>query len=325
MLFVRRSEWGAPATSDAAYIASTRGVKVHYLGTAYSSRSHTLCDDYVRSIRASHLANTTENYVDIAYNLLVCEHGWVYEGRGAHRRTGANGNATLNTQHYAVCGLLGSSGLTQPTDAMLNGIRDAIEYLQEHGDAGPEIKGHRDGYATSCPGQPLYNWVVQGAPRPASSSSGTYTVKAGDTLTSIAAAHKTTVATLVELNSLTDPNSLAIGQVLKVPATTQPAPAPAPVTKPTVDLSRLVAAARTDPPKSGTPVSYSGVKVVEQALVAEKLLDPGLADGHYGTATRTAYATWQRRLGYSGTAADGIPGKTSLAKLGAKHGFTVVD
>ncbi|MFI1015522.1 peptidoglycan recognition family protein [Streptomyces sp. NPDC020965] len=166
MKLVRRSGWGAPATSAAAYMASARGVKVHYLGSPYASRGHQLCDDYVRKIRAEHLANPTENYSDIAYNMLVCEHGTVYEGRGAHKRTGANGNAALNRQDYAVCALLGSSGLTEPTDAMLNGIRDAIEYLRREGDAGNWIGGHRDGYATACPGNPLYAWVQRGAPRP---------------------------------------------------------------------------------------------------------------------------------------------------------------
>ncbi|MCP3820054.1 peptidoglycan-binding protein [Streptomyces sp. A3M-1-3] len=105
--------------------------------------------------------------------------------------------------------------------------------------------------------------------------------------------------------------------------TTSPAPAPAPA-KPTVDLSRLVAAARTDPPKSGTPVSYPGVKVVEQALVKEGLLNASLTDGHYGTATKTAYAKWQQRCGYSGADADGIPGRTTLVALGKKRGFNVV-
>ncbi|MFF3871188.1 peptidoglycan-binding protein [Streptomyces sp. NPDC001978] len=37
--------------------------------------------------------------------------------------------------------------------------------LRQHG-AGDEIKGHRDGYATACPGDALYAWVKKGAPRP---------------------------------------------------------------------------------------------------------------------------------------------------------------
>ncbi|MGW3734753.1 peptidoglycan-binding protein [Streptomyces sp. NPDC005148] len=62
-------------------------------------------------------------------------------------------------------GLVGSDGLTEPTDEMLSAIRDGIELLRQHG-AGDEIKGHRDGYATACPGGPLYAWVKEGAPRP---------------------------------------------------------------------------------------------------------------------------------------------------------------
>lgn len=89
-----------------------------------------------------------------------------------------------------------------------------------------------------------------------------------------------------------------------------------------VDLSRLIAAAKADPPKSGTPVSYSGVRTVESALVAEGLLAKRYFDGHFGTATVAAYAAWQRRCGYRGRDADGIPGMDSLRRLGAKHGFT---
>jgi hypothetical protein len=102
----------------------------------------------------------------------------------------------------------------------------------------------------------------------------------------------------------------------------QTTPLPKPV-KPVVDLSKLVAAAKSDPGRSGTPVTYSGVKTVETALANAGLLAKVYSDGHFGSATVDAYAKWQRHLGYSGTAADGIPGKTSLTKLGAKYGFTV--
>lgn len=91
--------------------------------------------------------------------------------------------------------------------------------------------------------------------------------------------------------------------------------------KPSVSLAALVRAARNDPAKHGTPVSYAGVKTVEKALVAEGLLAESLADGHFGTATVQAYAAWQRRCGFTGDDANGIPGERSLAELGAKHGF----
>ncbi|MGW0869957.1 peptidoglycan-binding protein [Streptomyces sp. NPDC002740] len=172
MKFVSRSAWGAkPSRYDLAYISSTLGVKVHYEGT-YVPKSladpiaHASCAGRMRDIQASHLANTKEDYSDIAYNAVVCPHGYVFEGRGLHRRTGANGNATLNAQDYAVCAMVGSSGLVVPTDAQLDGIVDAIQWLRDGGDAGERVRGHRDGYATACPGDPLYAWVQAGAPRP---------------------------------------------------------------------------------------------------------------------------------------------------------------
>ncbi|MFF5495775.1 peptidoglycan-binding protein [Streptomyces aquilus] len=91
----------------------------------------------------------------------------------------------------------------------------------------------------------------------------------------------------------------------------------------TVDLSQLIAAARKNPAQSGTPVTYAGARIVEDALAAEGLLAKKYVDGHFGTQTVAAYRKWQQRCGYSGAAADGIPGRASLDALGRKHGFTV--
>jgi hypothetical protein len=168
MDLITRSAWGARSyrTPSGAipYAGRPRGVKVHYLGTAYSDRPHAQCAGYVRQLQASHMDGN--GWSDIGYSFVVCSHGPVYEGRGLRRRNSANGGTSLNEEHYAVCALLGSSGLTQPPDAQLHGIRDAIEYCRTKGPAGSEIKGHRDGYATACPGGPLYTWVRGGAPRP---------------------------------------------------------------------------------------------------------------------------------------------------------------
>ncbi|MFF9003678.1 endolysin [Streptomyces achromogenes] len=103
----------------------------------------------------------------------------------------------------------------------------------------------------------------------------------------------------------------------------KPAPSPTP-SKPTVSLKHVIAAARQDQPAAdGHTTHKAEVLLVERALAAEKLLAATYVDGSFGTKTITAYAAWQKRLGYSGSAADGIPGRTSLAKLGSKHGFEV--
>ncbi|MFD0169950.1 peptidoglycan-binding domain-containing protein [Streptomyces decoyicus] len=172
MHLVTRAAWGAkPPRSPLVHIASTRGVKVHYEGAPVSAdlakpENHPKCAGRVRAIQADHLANRKENYSDIAYSFVVCPHGHVFEGRGLHKLQGANGNRQLNLNHYSVCAMVGDSGLTHPTNAQLDGTRDAIDLLREKGGAGAEIKGHRDGFATKCPGEPLHAWVKKGAPRP---------------------------------------------------------------------------------------------------------------------------------------------------------------
>ncbi|MFI6979303.1 peptidoglycan-binding protein [Embleya sp. NPDC050154] len=94
--------------------------------------------------------------------------------------------------------------------------------------------------------------------------------------------------------------------------------------RPSVSLSNVVAAARVDvPAPTGHLTHKADVLLVERALVAEGLLSASYADGSYGTRTVTAYAAWQRRLGYSGSDADGYPGQTSLSKLGDRQGFKV--
>lgn len=103
-------------------------------------------------------------------------------------------------------------------------------------------------------------------------------------------------------------------------------PPPKPVPKPHVDLSNLIAAATRDPKATQGHTTHPGdVRLVEAALKAEGLLPAKYAgDGSFGSKTVDAYAAWQRHLGYKGSDANGIPGKTSLTKLGARHGFTVV-
>jgi hypothetical protein len=121
-----------------------------------------------------------------------------------------------------------------------------------------------------------------------------------------------------------DPGALDKAALLAAGGTSTPAPTPQP-SKPSVSLAAVIRAAQRDPglPQGGT-TSAADVKPVEAALQAEGLLSAAYAkDGSFGSLTRTAYAGWQRRLGYSGSDADGIPGRTSLTKLGQKYGFEV--
>lgn len=168
---ISRAGWGAkPPSRRLDRIARTRGVKVHYTGghvPASIVDDHRRCIELVLSIQRMHMAGGREQpYSDIGYNLVACPHRRIFVGRGPGVIPAANG-AGLNSQHYAVLALVGSTGFTEPNDELLHAVLDGVAYLREHGGAGREIRGHRDGYATDCPGVPLYAWVKAGAPRPA--------------------------------------------------------------------------------------------------------------------------------------------------------------
>ncbi|WP_199553254.1 peptidoglycan-binding protein, partial [Streptomyces sp. N35] len=167
MQLISRAGWSArPPRNSHTKVTSTNGVKVHYLGTRYSAADHGTCPGYMRKLQNEHM--DANGWADFAYNYAVCEHGYVFEGRGLNAQNAANGNTTLNRRHYAVLAFVGSSGHTTPTTAQVRGIKDAIAYLRAHG-AGQEIRGHRDGYATACPGGPLYAMVKSGALEPGTS------------------------------------------------------------------------------------------------------------------------------------------------------------
>ncbi|MFG1680002.1 N-acetylmuramoyl-L-alanine amidase [Nonomuraea sp. NPDC049269] len=164
---VLRRDWQARERhGDYTQLDSTKGVKVHYTGGRVDPGivgDHAVCVSLVRSIQGYHMDGN--GWIDIGYSFVACPHRKVFEGRGLHHLPAANG-AGLNSGHYAVLGLVGNAGLVEPPDGVLHAILDAVEYVRERGNAGKEIKGHRDGYSTDCPGEPLYAWVKRGAPRP---------------------------------------------------------------------------------------------------------------------------------------------------------------
>ncbi|GAB3115646.1 hypothetical protein GCM10027160_23290 [Streptomyces calidiresistens] len=227
---ITRAQWGARPfrTPNGAtrYGRARAGVKVHYLGTAYSDRAHSQCAAYVRAIQAQHMDGN--GWSDIAYSFVVCTHGSVYEGRGLERRNAANGNTSLNDAHYAVCALLGASGLTEPPDAMLHGMRDAIEHCRANGPCGDEVARHADDFATACPGPALTAWVRAGARRPTVAvppvGARQHVMARGETLWEVAQRFGSTVAAIAAASGIVNPDVVRVGDVVIIPGSSQAVP-----------------------------------------------------------------------------------------------------
>ncbi|AJT42524.1 peptidoglycan-binding protein [Psychromicrobium lacuslunae] len=94
---------------------------------------------------------------------------------------------------------------------------------------------------------------------------------------------------------------------------------------PAVNMEKVVLAAQVDPYRGSVAITAGAgpsVKLVQQALIAKKFLAAGYADGNFGKMTIAAYKKYQQSLGYTGLDASGLPGPTSLKKLGTNR-YTV--
>jgi peptidoglycan hydrolase-like protein with peptidoglycan-binding domain len=106
---------------------------------------------------------------------------------------------------------------------------------------------------------------------------------------------------------------LALQSALNAPAKPTPAPAPAPARKPTVNLSNVQPGKRNE-----------DVRALQRALRSlgsdYTALNPNGATGYYGGETAAMVARWQRECGFSGKAADGAIGITTLSRLAIRTG-----
>lgn len=156
--FVPYSSWSRRArgaTSSTHPIGSTKGTTLHWEGPHMGAFPHSACDDKVRSIQAFH--RDTRDWADIAYNALVCPHGYTYEGRGLWTMSAANGNSEDNGDWYAIC-YIGGEG--DPfTDAAKDGFFEAVRWFRTEGGAPDRVNGHRDHKSTACPGDVIYRWL----------------------------------------------------------------------------------------------------------------------------------------------------------------------
>ncbi|MFD5900870.1 peptidoglycan-binding protein [Streptomyces microflavus] len=176
--------------------------------------------------------------------------------------------------------------------------------LGYHAMGGASWGGH-----TSCPGSRIVAQLPEIVRRAkalagsgGSSGSGTYTVKSGDTLSAIGAALGIKWQTLAALNGIRSPYRITPGQKLKTKAST---PKPTPVYAPFPGAAWF-----KKNPRSAL------ITAMGKRLVTEECGKYASGPGPQWTESdRKSYAAWQRKRGFTGSAADGWPGKTTWDAL----------
>jgi hypothetical protein len=177
---VTRAQWGANESlrkPGRSFNSVVRKIIVHHTGTPNS------ITDYPGLARSIFKSEVNNGYIDIAYNWLIDPLGRIYEGRfaksypagvphtGESDRKNVQGAHALHFNANTIgIGLMGDYRSTGPTAAMVEALTTlmtwkcarwgidplgASPYVTSQGETVTGVRnicGHRDTYATACPG-----------------------------------------------------------------------------------------------------------------------------------------------------------------------------
>jgi peptidoglycan hydrolase-like protein with peptidoglycan-binding domain len=156
---IARSAWGARrrrGTATKVAPAERSATMLHYSTGQELGRADTAA--WVREIQAFHMDG--HGWEDIGYNFLVDAQGRIFEGRGWDT-VGAH-CLGFNTPAVGICFL----GNDDPGQDITEPARASIVALHQENArrAGHDVDrlGHRDKFATACPGDEGYAWFVKG-------------------------------------------------------------------------------------------------------------------------------------------------------------------
>ncbi|MBI4835699.1 MAG: SpoIID/LytB domain-containing protein [Candidatus Abawacabacteria bacterium] len=167
----RNNPAGEEYTWPVAYAAKLRKLVVHHTDMDikdYDQNGVIDNDDYKAAVRAIYYFHTiSRDWGDIGYNYLIDPAGHIYEGRAGGDMAIAAHTLCKNNGALGIA-LLGRFQDSYPSEAALVSLQSLLKAKSKeygidpqgqsmfYGSLLPNIIGHRDARATSCPGERLY-------------------------------------------------------------------------------------------------------------------------------------------------------------------------
>jgi len=128
-------------------VAGITGVDIHYTASPSTST--------VRNIAAYQVGSSAqEDFPAIAYTYIVDGAGVPYRCHDLDRRVWHNGAPGHNETRVGICYI----GDHEPSAAQRAGLRAAIEDCERQLGRKLAVGGHKDNYATTCPGSTWPSW-----------------------------------------------------------------------------------------------------------------------------------------------------------------------
>ncbi|MEU3045816.1 peptidoglycan-binding protein [Streptomyces sp. NPDC006984] len=154
---VSRAQWGAKpwnGSPDHVSLSQRTEFFIHYDGAHHIGATGNAVP---QAIDRQH---RNQGWAGIGYNFVVDQAGTVFEGRGWERQ-GAH------CPNHNVSGIgvqIAIGGDQKPTPKALSAARALYDEACRKTGRKLSMKGHKDGFATLCPGPILYDWVKAGMP-----------------------------------------------------------------------------------------------------------------------------------------------------------------
>lgn len=148
---VSRRKWGAAAATSVTrdrWAGKRLTIRVHHTADTPPRPNASVGEEaaYMRRVQAFH--QNVRGYADIAYSYVIMPSGRVYVGRG----WGVHGAHTLNHNGDVGICFAGTYTKMEPTHSSLVAFWQLKRRLQRRGLRVADIAGHRETFATSCPG-----------------------------------------------------------------------------------------------------------------------------------------------------------------------------
>jgi hypothetical protein len=163
VVLIKRTAWGARRARGRERLDPTRvrGVALHYSGMNSDEQAdHRKCAGRVLAMQRYHMQQ--RGWLDVAYNHVLCRHGYVFVGRGFGIRSAANGTRAANDRYFAVC-FLGddTAGRADVTPKAYAALGELLRSYDRRVPRALEVRPHSDFVATPCPGQELRRYIAR--------------------------------------------------------------------------------------------------------------------------------------------------------------------
>lgn len=163
MDIIPRSAWGAaPFRGTPKYVATSArsGIMAHWNGGILNVTDHSGCLRAVKSMQDYH--QNSHGWGDIGYNLLICQHAQVINGRGIDYQGAHCPN--FNRSDFGIQFMVGKDAnrVQSITSEMFAAAAELFIFLDSISGKTLIRRGHRDGISTECPGSQAYMFMHSG-------------------------------------------------------------------------------------------------------------------------------------------------------------------